>query len=76
MVAEALGLSVSTIKRWVDSGTIQAVRTAGRHRLIPKAEAVRMAHELSLDDTEIRQLAAIPSGDLKSVDDQTCDRFC
>ena len=48
-VAEALGLSVSTIKRWVDSGTIQAVRTVGKHRLIPRAEAIRMAQELKLE---------------------------
>ena len=52
MVAKALGLSVSTIKRWVDSGTIHAVRTAGRHRLIPKTEAIRMACELGRGGTE------------------------
>ncbi|MGZ3380029.1 MAG: excisionase family DNA-binding protein, partial [Isosphaeraceae bacterium] len=57
MVAKALGLSVSTIKRWVDSGTIHAVRTAGRHRLIPRTEAIRMACELGRDGTEIRKIA-------------------
>jgi len=76
MVAKALGLSVSTIKRWVDSGTIHAVRTTGRHRLIPRSEAIRMAHELGLDGTEIRKIAGIPSGDLTPVDEQTCDRLC
>lgn len=34
-----------------------------------------MAHELGLDGTEIRKIAGIPSGDLTSVDDQTCDRL-
>jgi excisionase family DNA binding protein len=47
-VARALGVSVSTIKRWVDSGTIQATRTAGKHRLIPRVEAERLAREFGL----------------------------
>lgn len=75
-VAKALGLSVSTIKRWVDSGTIQAVRTAGGHRLIPRAEAIRMACELGLDSTELRKIAGMPASNQKSIDDQTCDRLC
>ena len=76
MLAKALGLSVSTIKRWVDSGTIHAVRTTGRHRLIPRSEAIRMAHELGLDGAEIRKLVVVPSGDLTSVAEQTCDWLC
>ena len=76
MVAEALGLSVSTIKRWVDAGTIHAVRTSGRHRLIPRSEAIRMAHELGLDRTDICKINGIPSGDLGTIDEQTCDRLC
>ena len=47
-VAEALGLSVSTIKRWVDSGSIGAVRTVGGHRLIPRSEAIRMGRDVRL----------------------------
>src|SRR5271166_3431234 len=76
MVAEALGLSVSTIKRWVDSGAIHAVRTTGKHRLIPRSEAIRMAHELGLAGAEIRKLAGIPSSELTAVDEQTCDWLC
>ena len=75
MVARALGLSVSTIKRWVDSGTIQAVRTAGKHRLIPRSEAIRIARELGLDGTEIWKIAGIPSGGPTSLDEQMCDRL-
>jgi MerR family transcriptional regulator, light-induced transcriptional regulator len=75
-VAQALGLSVSTIKRWVDSGTIQAVRTTGGHRLIPRGEAVRMAHDLGLEGTAIRQMGVGRSGKLKSINDHACDRLC
>jgi excisionase family DNA binding protein len=76
MVADALGLSVSTIKRWVDSGTIHAVRTVGRHRLIPRSEALRMAVSLGLDSSRVRRLSGIPQDDFSGVDDSTCDRLC
>ncbi len=47
-VARALGVSVSTIKRWVDSGVIQATRTIGKHRLISRQEMERFAKELGV----------------------------
>ncbi len=40
-LAEAIGVSVSSVKRWVDAGTIEATRTAGGHRRIAIGEAVR-----------------------------------
>jgi excisionase family DNA binding protein len=75
-VAEALGLSVSTINSWVDSGTIQAVRTAGGRRLISRAEALRLAHELALGGIEVPQIPGISSVESKSVDAATCDHLC
>lgn len=56
-VAEALGISVSTVKRWVDSGMLRAARTAGKHRLIPYSEAVRLAQELGFPLTGLTSLA-------------------
>lgn len=44
-MAEALGVSPSTIKRWVDSGVLKATRTVGKHRLIALGEALRFARE-------------------------------
>ena len=52
-VATALGVSVSTIKRWVDSGTIQAARTVGKHRMIPFSEALRLAKEHGFAEADL-----------------------
>ncbi len=40
-LARAIGVSESSLKRWVDRGEIRAVRTLGGHRRIPLEEAVR-----------------------------------
>jgi len=40
-LAEAIGVSESSLKRWADAGRIQVSRTEGGHRRIPIAEAVR-----------------------------------
>lgn len=47
-VADALNVSVSTIKRWVDSGELKAIRTLGKHRLIPLSDAVAFARRQEL----------------------------
>lgn len=40
-LARSLGVSESSVKRWVDDGALAAMRTAGGHRRIALAEAVR-----------------------------------
>ncbi|WP_425398880.1 B12-binding domain-containing protein [Aeoliella sp.] len=44
-VAQALGVSESSIKRWVDGGKVEAVKTAGGHRKLPLAAVVKLARE-------------------------------
>lgn len=44
-LAAAIGVSESSIKRWVDDGRIDAIRTAGGHRRIPLPEAIRFVRE-------------------------------
>lgn len=47
-VAEALGVSESSLKRWADDGVIRVSRTAGGHRRIALADAIRFARESGL----------------------------
>lgn len=55
-VADALGVSVSTIKRWVDSGDLKAIRTLGKHRLVPLTDAVAFAKRQELPVTGLEKL--------------------
>jgi excisionase family DNA binding protein len=74
-VAQVLGLSVSTIKRWVDSGLIHAIRTVGRYRLIPRTEASRIAATLGIDPRRLNHLRGIRGGELTSFDQACLDRL-
>ncbi len=47
-MADAIGVSVSTIKRWVDAGDLKASRTVGKHRLILLSEAIRFSRRQGL----------------------------
>ena len=44
-LADALGVSESSLKRWIDAGKIEATRTEGGHRRILLGEAVRFIRE-------------------------------
>lgn len=43
--ADAIGVSESSVKRWVDQGVLKAARTAGGHRRIAREEALRFIRE-------------------------------
>ena len=44
-LASAIGVSESSLRRWADAGLLQISRTAGGHRRIPLAEAVRFIRD-------------------------------
>jgi methanogenic corrinoid protein MtbC1 len=44
-LAQAIGVSESSLKRWADDGLIHVSRTAGGHRRIPIAEAIRFIRD-------------------------------
>ena len=44
-LARVIGASESSLKRWIDGGQIQALRTNGGHRRISLAEAVRFIRD-------------------------------
>ncbi|MEM6782246.1 MAG: helix-turn-helix domain-containing protein [Bacteroidota bacterium] len=48
-VADALGLGESTLKRWIDKGRLQSLRTAGGHRRVPFREIVRFVRDEQME---------------------------
>jgi excisionase family DNA binding protein len=72
-VADALGVSVSTVKRWVDSGAIEATRTMGKHRLVALSSALKFARQEKFPVDPLLAIDASPSSFV--VDEAVIDRF-
>ncbi len=81
MLARAIGVSESSVKRWADEGAIRAARTNGGHRRIAIAEAVRFIRRSSLPVIRPELLGApevseaLPSGTAPGSDLGDADRL-
>src|SRR5437764_13756024 len=72
-LAQAIGVSESSLRRWVDAGDIRVARTAGGHRRIELAEAIRFIRHLGIPVVrpEVLGLAPEAARTPGATDDQT-----
>ncbi|MCY2948192.1 MAG: helix-turn-helix domain-containing protein, partial [Planctomycetota bacterium] len=51
--ASLLGVSVSSVKRWVDAGTLPAVKTCGGHRRLRMDDVMAMQSAAAVTEPEV-----------------------
>jgi excisionase family DNA binding protein len=57
--ARALGISVSTLKRWVDSGVLPAHKTVGGHRKLERSEVLALVRTKAVPQGDLGTLTAV-----------------
>ena len=74
-LAQAIGASESSLKRWADDGLLRVSKTAGGHRRIPVNDAIRFIRERHLEVIKPEAIglssSLIPASECRSIDDLT-----
>jgi MerR family transcriptional regulator, light-induced transcriptional regulator len=81
LVARAIGVSESSIKRWCDQGLLATVRTAGGHRRLPTHAVVEFVRQTGQRFVEpqlvgLPQLSGLDELSLEVAVSQLCDALC
>lgn len=77
-LGQAIGVSESSLKRWIDDGLIEVIRTSGGHRRVELAEAIRFVRQrgYSVKDPSVLGLTAADDQTGRADTTQLTDHFC
>ncbi len=71
--ADSIGVSESSVKRWVDDGTIKADRTAGGHRRIPVAAAISYIRDHGVSVSKPQALSFPTTPEIGPIDEDAVE---
>lgn len=76
-LGQAIGVSESSLKRWIDDGLIDVVRTSGGHRRVELAEAIRFVRQrgYTVKDPSVLGLTAADDQTGRADDAQLAEHF-
>jgi methanogenic corrinoid protein MtbC1 len=76
-LGQAIGVSESSLKRWIDDGLIDVIRTSGGHRRVELAEAIRFVRQrgYTVKDPSVLGLTAADDETGRADNTQLAEHF-